>query len=246
MDFKKALQTIDTNFESILEIMKLRNEPEQVNSVRNLLLTANLILDYFMNREGEELKIAVAYFPVCSEFAQELCEDFVALKLGLYTNREWKNFLCNSLCRQEINANGIKTKKQQSELRENHRFENQLSNILCRSRNEYTDYGTTLMYSENLIKKQKSYCEANKTYNRKSVNKYWYLRHAINDNKDFLDGSSPLSLVQGDPDYFYDHVLENERGKQIRNIVVFPTKSADGRYTIFVQTLSKNLILMTS
>lgn len=233
MDFKKALQTIDTNFESILEIMKLRNEPEQVNSVRNLLLTANLILDYFMNREGEELKIAVAYFPVCSEFAQELCEDFVALKLGLYTNREWKNFLCNSLCRQEINANGIKTKKQQSELRENHRFENQLSNILCRSRNEYTDYGTTLMYSENLIKKQKSYREANKTYNRKSVNKYWYLRHAINDNKDFLDGSSPLSLVQGDPDYFYDHVLENERGKQIRNIVVFPTKSADGRYNDF-------------
>ena len=47
MDFQKALQTKDTNFESILEIMKLRNEPEKVDSVRNLLVVVNLILEYF-------------------------------------------------------------------------------------------------------------------------------------------------------------------------------------------------------
>ena len=62
MDFQKALQTLDTNFESILEIMKLRNEPEKVDSVRNLLVVVNLILEYFMNREEDELKIPVAYF----------------------------------------------------------------------------------------------------------------------------------------------------------------------------------------
>lgn len=44
MDFRNALQSRDSNFESILEIMKLRKNPEKIDSVRNLLLTTNLIL----------------------------------------------------------------------------------------------------------------------------------------------------------------------------------------------------------
>ena len=44
MDFNKALSTHDSDFESILEIMKLRRVPEEVDAVRNLLLTVNLIL----------------------------------------------------------------------------------------------------------------------------------------------------------------------------------------------------------
>ena len=82
MDFQKALQTLDTNFESILEIMKLRNEPEKVDSVRNLLVVVNLILEYFMNREEDELKIPVVYFPISQEYAQELCEDFVVVVIS--------------------------------------------------------------------------------------------------------------------------------------------------------------------
>ena len=49
MDFNKALSTHDSDFESILEIMKLRRVPEEVDAVRNLLLTVNLIIDYFLN-----------------------------------------------------------------------------------------------------------------------------------------------------------------------------------------------------
>ena len=234
MDFNKALQTSDSNFESILEIMKLRKDPEKVDTVRNLLLVVNLVLEYFMNREDDELKIPVTYFPISQEYAQELCEDFVALKLGLFTNKEWKNHLCNSLSKKDLFVpSEIKTKKQLLELRENYRYENELSKILSRSRNEFTDYGRTLIYSENLQKDKTSYREANKVYNRKSVNKYWYLRHAINDTSDFLQSSCPLSLVDGDRDSFYEHIIKNEGEVKIQNIIVFPTKSADGRYSEF-------------
>lgn len=234
MDFKKALQTFDSNFESILEIMKLKNKPEMVDSVRNLLLVVNLVLEYFMNRENDKLKIPVVYFPISQEYTQELCEDFVALKLGLYTNKEWKNDLCNSLSKKELYVpSDIKTKKQLSALHDNYRYENKLSEILSRSINESTDYGRTLLYSENLQKDQTSYREANKSYNRSSVNKYWYLRHAINDSNDFLQGRCPLSLVHGDSDFFYEHISENEGDIKIQNIIVFPTKSADGKYSEF-------------
>lgn len=234
MDFKKALQTFDSNFESILEIMKLRKEPEMIDAVRNLLLVVNLILEYFMNREDDELKIPVIYFPISQEYAQELCEDFVTLKLGLYTNKDWKEQLCYLLSKKDLYVpSDIKTKKQHLALRENHKYENKLSEILSRSRNEFIDYGKTLIYSEKLQKEQTSYREANKDYNRKSVNKYWYLRHAINDSNDFLRGGCPLSLVYGDSDFFYEHIIENEGKVKIQNIIVFPTKSADGRYSEF-------------
>lgn len=234
MDFKKALQTFDSNFESILEIMKLRKEPEMIDAVRNLLLVVNHILEYFMNREDDELKISVIYFPISQEYAQELCEDFVTLKLGLYTNKDWKKQLCYLLSKKDLYVpSDIKTKKQHLALRENHKYENKLSEILSRSRNEFIDYGKTLIYSEKLQKEQTSYREANKDYNRKSVNKYWYLRHAINDSNDFLRGGCPLSLVYGDSDFFYEHIIENEGKVKIQNIIVFPTKSADGRYSEF-------------
>lgn len=234
MDFQKALQTKDTNFESILEIMKLRNEPEKVDSVRNLLVVVNLILEYFMNREEDELKIPVVYFPISQEYAQELCEDFVALKLGLYTNKDWKNYLCDSLSKDVLFIpSDVITQKQHLALRDNHKFENRLAKILSRSRNEFTDFGRSLIYSERLLKDFQSYRDANKSYNRKSVNKYWYLRHSFSDNDDFLKGSCPLSFVHGDADEFYEHLLENDGATKIQNIVVFPTKSPDGRYSEF-------------
>ena len=142
MDFRNALQSRDSNFESILEIMKLRKNPEKIDSVRNLLLTTNLILNFFMNREDETLKIPVIYFPICEEYAQELCEDFVTLKLGLFSNKEWTYTIAQSLSGTEFNIPAdVKTKRQFNIAWENHKFENKLSEILTRSINEFVDYG---------------------------------------------------------------------------------------------------------
>ena len=245
MNFKQALEIYDSKFESILEILKLRREPEEVDAIRNLLKATNLILEYFMDREESDLKIPIVYFPLCSDYAQEICEDFVTIKLGLYSNKDWKNRICTQLSKGALVVpQGVKTQRQKRLLADNHTYELKLSSILYFSKNEYTDYGRSLIYSERLQREHDSYLEAVKRNNRGNQSRYWYLCHAVNDSKDFLKGYCPLSLIHNDYMYsddsvdspgeaFYNHFFDNEENLQIQNIVVFPFGSADGRYSSF-------------
>ena len=234
MDFNKALNIVDSNFESILEIMKLRRTPEEVDSVRNLLLAVNLVIDFYLNREDEELKIPIVYFPICNSYSQELCEDFVCLKFGLYTSQEWKSSISRKIKKDYLFIpSDVKTKKQKDLLTENHKFEQKLSAILNRSINEYYNNGCTLLYSDSLKKSFDDYNEAKKSWNRKTANKYWYLSHTITTLSSTSNSSCPLKFVPDDVDEFYNAFVENEKKTRIENIVVFPTKTADGRYSDF-------------
>lgn len=234
MDFNKALNIVDSNFESILEIMKLRKTPEEVDSVRGLLFTVNLVIDYYLNRENEELKIPIVYFPVCNAYSQELCEDFVCLKFGLYTSQEWKSFISQKIKKDHIYfPPDIKTKKQRDLHRDNHKYEQKLSAILSRSLNEYYSNALTLLYSDNIQKNFDDYNDAQKSWNRKTLNKYWYLSHSISNLNSTSKSSCPLKLVPCDVDEFYNIFIKNEKKYRIENIVVFPTKTADGRYSDF-------------
>ena len=234
MDFPKALQRVDNNFESILEIMRLRRTPEDVDSVYNLLMTINTIIDYFIEREDEELKIAVSYFPICEEYAQELCEDFVVLKMGFYTNHDWKEFIIDTLQRLYFFIpQDVKTPKQRELAQEHYRYEKRLGEILNRSKDEYTNNGKTLIYSENVTRRYKEYREANKAYNRKTLNKYWYLSKAITAFSKFENELCPLALAPEDSDELYNYIVELEDQVRLENIVVFPSRTADGRYSDF-------------
>ena len=232
MEFSKALQIVDNNFESILEIMKLRKTPEEIDRVRNLLLTINIIIDCFVDREEDDLKIGVVYFPLCDDIAQELCEDFVVLKMGLYSSQEWKNFLCNTLNRSNFYIpNDVKTKKQLELARDNYRYEKKLSEILSRSKEEYTHSGRSIIYSDNLARQYEEYRESNKTYNRKTSNKYWYLSRAITDFNRFETNVCPLALTPSSSDDLYEYVIEHGDDINMENIMIFPSRTADGRYT---------------
>lgn len=139
-------------------------------------MTINIIIDYFIDREDEELKVAVSYFPIYEDYAQELCEDFVVLKMGFYSNHEWKEFIISQLQRLYFYIpQDVKTKKQRELAQDHYRFEKKLGEILNRSKDEYTNSGKTLLYSENIARRYNEYREANKTYNHKTLNKYWYL-----------------------------------------------------------------------
>ena len=230
MDFNKALNIVDSNFESILEIMKLRKSSEDVDAVRGLLLAVNLVIDYFINREGDDLKIPVIYFPICNSYSQELCEEFVCLKFGFYSNKERKEFIYNQLKKDFLFVpSDVKTKKQMQLLSDNYKYEQKLCSILNRSINEYYSNGTTMLYSDYIRKNFNDYKEAQKSWNRKIANKYWYLAHSVGN----IDSSYPLKLVPEDSDVFYETFTENSENLRIENIVVFPMKTADGRYSEF-------------
>jgi hypothetical protein len=232
MEFKKALQTVDSNFEDILRILKLKHIPEEVDSARNILLTVNLIIDYYTNRDDDSLKLAVAYFPICEEYFQGLCEEFVCVKLGLYSSQDWKSVVCNKLSKKEINMPvGLTTKNQRALAIEHHRTEKQISRILEASINEYCDAGRTLIYSEALAKNLKEHVDYRKSYNRKTINSFWYLSHAICRFDEFKSSQCPLVLTPDDNGALYETIMEDEGKHPIENIVLFPMKTADGRYS---------------
>lgn len=239
MDFNKALNTHDFDFESIIEIMKLRRVPEEVDGVRNLLLTVNLIIDYFINRKDDELRVPVVYFPICQPYSQELCEDFVCLKFGCYSSEEWKSFLYDKLKQDHIYVPyDVKTKKQKLLLMENYKFEQDFCSIIKESikDNSRKSSGITLLYSEYIKKCFDEYNEAKKPWNSKTVNKYWYLSNTVSGLKDSSCSSCPLKLVTSDVDDFYYTFIK----VKIENIVVFPSKTADGHYSKFcANTLQK-------
>ena len=97
--FNQAIEVSDPIFESILQIMKIGRGEDRfdINKERKFLSVVNQILDYYIGREGDALKIPVIYFPICNENSQELCEEFITIKLGLFANDGWREFVCNQL-----------------------------------------------------------------------------------------------------------------------------------------------------
>lgn len=231
MTFTKALQTFGLDMKSILDIMKLRRDPEEIDALCDLLITVNLITDHYLNRKDDSLRITTVYFPVCNEKAQEICEEFVCLKFGLFTNQKWKtNVVQNFNSEYSYEPEELKTKKQRALHNDYYNYEKALCGILSKSINVYYGYGRTFIYSEYLNKCYTDYLESNKKYSSRTVNKYWYLNKAITNNINNKD-ACPLSLVPESSKDLYNYLTSNEEGNNVENIIVFPTKTPDGRYS---------------
>ena len=115
MKFDEALNITDHNFENILEIMKLKRDSHQIESLRKLLCTINHIVDFYLEKDDDELKVIVSYFPLCSEFAQEVSEEFICLKFGLYLNEEWQSIIAKKLNHSFLYVpSDIRTQKQKT------------------------------------------------------------------------------------------------------------------------------------
>lgn len=233
MKFDEALNITDHNFENILEIMKLKRDSHQIESLRKLLCTINHIVDFYLEKDDDELKVIVSYFPLCSEFAQEVSEEFICLKFGLYLNEEWQSIIAKKLNHSFLYVpSDIRTQKQKTLIKENYHFEKSLSKILSRTNKEYYGHGETLLFSESINRAFLDFKEAQKTSNRKFAYKYWYLSHAITDYNS-SQSSCPLQIIYRNADELYDELLSNSHSKKVENMVVFPMRTPDGRYSDF-------------
>ena len=235
--FDQAIETKDPVFESIFEIMKIgRRDNHDIDSERNFLLVVNLIIDYYISRGDNSLKIPVIYFPTCNENSQELCEEFVTLKLGLFTNNEWRENEHERLAivkRRGWFIRSDETSPQIKKLSKAHYdYEKTLETIL--SHNINTIDSTSLLYSNYILNSFKQYQDAQRKYNRKTVNKYWYLARAINGNYS-SQNECPLSLIAEEAKAFYDLIIKigKDNVKKIENLVFFPCNSPDGDYSEF-------------
>lgn len=247
--FKQAIEASDPIFESILNIMKIgRGENRfDIDKNRKFLSIVNQVLDYYIDREEDSLKIPVTYFPICNEDSQEVCEEFVTIKLGLFTNKEWRDYVCNQL---KIIANrGLRIRSDETSPRvremamANFRYETKLGILL--SDNSIGKETTSLIYSNFLLNSFNQYRDAQRRYNRRTVNKYWYLARAVNGNYSSKN-ECPLSLITGEAKAFYD-LLTKKNGKEnerkIENLVFFPCNSPDGDYSDFCNKIVQKTYL---
>ena len=238
-NFKQAIEKSDPVFESILQIMKIGRGDNRfdIDKERRFLSIVNQILDYYIQRDDISIRIPVIYFPISNENSQELCEEFITIKLGLFANIEWREFVCQQVKIIKHRGLMIRSDEKAPQVREmakaNHKYEINLRNILS-SKIDLQET-TTLIYSNFLLNSFCQFKEAQKRYNRKTVNKYWYLARFINE-KYSSNNECPLSLIVEEPEAFYN-LLTKKIGKQdekeIENLVFFPCNSPDGDYSDF-------------
>ncbi len=235
---KKSVKKTDSVFESILQIMQIGKSDAHfdIDKERVFLSVVNQILDYYICRSDDSLKIQTVYFPICNENSQILCEEFVTLKLGLFTNNEWRDAVHNvlTIIRQRgcVIKSDETTPKVKKMAMAHYKFQVALEAIL--SKNIITRDTTSLLYSNHILNSYTQYKDAQKRYNRRTTNKYWYLAKAIN-GKYSPKEEYPLSLITEDAKAFYDSQIKigREKGRKIENLVFFPCNSPDGDYSDF-------------
>ena len=83
-NFLRKIEQENPEFIAIMTILTPANPFAEKG--RKLLCIVNHIIDYYILREVEsnnEVKMPIVYFPLCDEWAQVLCEEFVSIKMSL-------------------------------------------------------------------------------------------------------------------------------------------------------------------
>ena len=243
--FKQAIEASDPILESILNIMKIGRGDDRldIDKERSFLSVVNQIIDYYIQRDDPSLRIPVVYFPICNENSQELCEEFVSLKLGLFGNMGYQDLLCQYLSRNDsLRLSTSMTRTQIALAREEHRFEQRVLLPYLNSSQAY-DLGKSLIYSENLKEKHLQNTRAHRRHSRNWAGRFWYISRALNGEYGSWTCPSPLSLISGTPKAFYDHIMHSREDNVYNNIVVFPCRSADGDYTEFCSRIFQKTYL---
>ncbi len=249
LTFNQAIEVSDPIFESILQIMKIGRGEDRfdINKERKFLSVVNQILDYYIGREGDALIIPVVYFPICNENSQELCEEFVTIKLGFFANDGWREFVCNQL--RIITNRGLRIRSDETTprvremARTNYEYEKKLGTIISSTCCERET--TSLVYGNFLLNSYNQYRDAQRRYNRRTVNKYWYLARAINGNYSSKN-ECPLSLITDEAKTFYELMTKKigkKDEKKVENLVFFPCNSPDGDYSEFCSRIIQKTYL---
>ena len=83
-NFIKKIEQESPEFIAIMAILTPLNPYAEKG--RKLLCIVNHIVDYYILRDLEsdsDIKMPIVYFPLCDEWAQVLCEEFISLKMSL-------------------------------------------------------------------------------------------------------------------------------------------------------------------
>lgn len=221
-NFIKTAKQEGPEFKALLNILSSLNL--HTKEGRKLLCVLNNIIDYYINREVEysdDVKMPIVYFPLCEDWAQMLCEEFVALKMSLLWGKSTRTNILSSYKSKPFIYLPEKVNKKEREACSKHfRFKRDVAKYLTddildmpsNANEKCFFYSRTLSDEYNLSLKTKGH--------------YHFIQDVVGDS--FSTGKS-LIILNGDEDEVYKKIEKNDGRFKIPHIFLFLQKNIDGR-----------------
>lgn len=221
-NFIKTTKQESPEFIALLNILSSLNSHTEEG--RKLLCVLNNIIDYYIHREidpSDDVKMPIVYFPVCEDWAQMLCEEFVALKMSLLWGKSTRtNILSSYKTRPFIYLPERANKKEREACTNQFRFKREVAKHLTddiidlpSDENEKCFlYSRTLSDEYNLSLKTKGH--------------YHFIKDIVGDS---FSADKSLIILSGNEDEVYKKVENNDGKFKIPNIFLFLQKDIDGR-----------------
>lgn len=191
---------------------------------RKLLCVLNNIIDYYINREVEysdDVKMPIVYFPLCEDWAQMLCEEFVALKMSLLWGKSTRTNILSSYKSKPFIYLPEKVNKKEREACSKHfRFKRDVAKYLT---DDILDMPSNanekcFFYSRTLSDEYK--------LSLKTKGHYHFIQDVVGDS---FSTEKSLIILNGDEDEVYKKIEQNDGRFKIPHIFLFLQKNIDGR-----------------
>lgn len=221
-NFIKTAKQESPEFKALLNILSSLNL--HTKEGRKLLCVLNNIIDYYINREVEysdDVKMPIVYFPLCEDWAQMLCEEFVALKMSLLWGKSTRTNILSSYKSKPFIYLPEKVNKKEREACSKHfRFKRDVAKYLTddildmpsNANEKCFFYSRTLSDEYNLSLKTKGH--------------YHFIQDVVGDS---FSTEKSLIILNGDEDEVYKKIEQNDGRFKIPHIFLFLQKNIDGR-----------------
>lgn len=221
-NFIKTAKQESHEFKALLNILSSLNL--HTKEGRKLLCVLNNIIDYYINREVEysdDVKMPIVYFPLCEDWAQMLCEEFVALKMSLLWGKSTRTNILSSYKSKPFIYLPEKVNKKEREACSKHfRFKRDVAKYLT---DDILDMPSNanekcFFYSRTLSDEYK--------LSLKTKGHYHFIQDVVGDS---FSTEKSLIILNGNEDEVYKKIEQNDGRFKIPHIFLFLQKNIDGR-----------------
>ena len=234
-NFIKTAKQESHEFKALLNILSSLNL--HTKEGRKLLCVLNNIIDYYINREVEysdDVKMPIVYFPLCEDWAQMLCEEFVALKMSLLWGKSTRTNILSSYKSKPFIYLPEKVNKKEREACSKHfRFKRDVAKYLT---DDILDMPSNanekcFFYSRTLSDEYK--------LSLKTKGHYHFIQDVVGDS---FSTEKSLIILNGDEDEVYKKIEQNDGRFKIPHIFLFLQKNIDGRYIQLCMKMQRSTI----
>lgn len=234
-NFIKKIEQESPEFIAIMAILTPLNPYAEKG--RKLLCIVNHIVDYYILRDLEsdsDIKMPIVYFPLCDEWAQVLCEEFISLKMSLLWGDGTRTGLITSFrCKPYIFVPEGANKKEQNARTKQFRFKRDVSKVMTEDIISYPskEHEKCFLYSRSI---------ANEYQLTSKTKGHYHFAYDLM-GRTFSTEKSMILLGESEKEV-YDAIEKNDGDIKIPNIFLFLQKDLDGRNTQLCMQMQRSTI----